>query len=222
MAAVFKRFGYQLLMWQQSVCVRLCVCPLSSMCTHAHTHINSAVLSEVQPEVYPTSQSIPMMFVPSKPEQLLRDLAPHPALSRSGTQCLLSCSLIPLWFILVLFAFPECSSACLTVPRSLPSPTLYQWITHPSTGAICRIVCVCVCGCAVLIAQTVMACFSSATVEQAVLLFIRNQDKLWGSAFCLVSMSGFLCATTVKKIQIIHNWRALKPKNAVNLLILTP
>lgn len=93
MAAVFKWFGYQLLMWKQSVCLPLV------LYTHMHAHTpysRLTVLSEVQPEVWPTSQFVPMMFVPSKPEQLLRDLAPHPALSRSGTQWLLSCSLIPL------------------------------------------------------------------------------------------------------------------------------
>lgn len=75
------------------------------------------------------------MFVPSKSEQLLRDLAPHPALSRSGTQWLLSYSLIPLWFMLVLFAFPECNRICFTVLRSFPSPVLCQYnITHLSTG----------------------------------------------------------------------------------------
>lgn len=92
-AAVFEWFGYQLLMWKQSVCL----CRVLYAHTHTHTlHVCPMVLSEVQPEVSPTSQFVPMMFVPSKSEQLLRDLAPHPALSRSGTQWLLSCSLIPL------------------------------------------------------------------------------------------------------------------------------
>lgn len=90
-AAVFEWFGYRLLMWKQ------CVFALCPLCTHTHTHHGCPmVLSEVQPEVKPASQFVPMMFVPSKSEQLLRDLAPRPALSRSGTQWLLSCSLIPL------------------------------------------------------------------------------------------------------------------------------
>lgn len=129
-------------MWKRSV--RPCApCPLRSH-TLACIHTPSAWPTMLS-EVCPASRSVPMMFVPFKPEQLLRDLAPHAALSRSGTQWLLSCSLIPLWFILVLFAFPECHSACLTVLRSLPSPTLYQWITHPSTGATCCILSVWVC-----------------------------------------------------------------------------
>lgn len=126
----------------------VCVCPpLSS----AHTHtlpvpVPKCYLKSSQRSLRQAS-SYPWYLSPAKPEQLFRDLAPHPSLTRSGTQWLLSSSLIPLWFILVLFAFPECSSLCLTVLRSLPSPTLYQWITHPSTGAECRILCVCVCLC---------------------------------------------------------------------------
>lgn len=115
---------------------RVCVCPF-----HIHTHSPCCpmVLSEVQPEVSPTSQFSLMMFVPSKPEQLLGDFGPHHALSRSRTQPLLSSSLIPLWFILVLLIFPECPSASLSVLRPLPSPTLYQWNTHLGGGvAVCE------------------------------------------------------------------------------------
>lgn len=85
------------------------------------------------------------MFVPSKSEQLLRDLAPHPALSRSGTQWLLSYSLIPLWFILVLFAFPECNSICFTVLRSLPSPVLSVQYYSSIHQAQCCILPACLC-----------------------------------------------------------------------------
>lgn len=78
--------------------VSVSVCFPLVLYTYTHSHSSNAigtVLSEVQPELRSASQFVPMMFVPSKPEQLLRDLAPHPALSRSGTQWLLSHSLIP-------------------------------------------------------------------------------------------------------------------------------
>lgn len=153
-AVVAEQFEDQSPTWKQCVFVPS---PLSSVPFHTHTHTLHVAPWCDPRSSWRFSQRV-MMFVPSKSEQLLRDLAPHPALSRSGTQWLLSYSLIPLWFILVLFAFPECNSICFTVLRSLPSPVLCQYnITHPSTrhnAAFCLRVCVCV-----LIGQIAMPYF---------------------------------------------------------------
>lgn len=122
----------------------VCVCALSSvLCAFSHTHTLSMSLHGVIHVPVGGLANESWCLSPSKSEQLLRDLAPHPGLSRSGTQWLLSYSLIPLWFILVLFAFPECNSICFSVLRSFPSPVLCQYnITHLSTGTILHFPCV--------------------------------------------------------------------------------
>lgn len=124
-AAGFEWFGYRYRR-EDRVCV--CVCTVSSMHTRTHTHARSVPPGVLwSPARGLANKSVCTHDVCSL--QILaavKRLSSSPALSRSGTQGLLSGSLIPLWFILVLFPFPECRSACLTVSKSWPLPMFYQ------------------------------------------------------------------------------------------------
>lgn len=178
-AVVFKRFGCLLLMWKRSVGVCVCGCfhPLSSMHKHSITCIHPppppaslAALSEVQPEVCPTRQFIPMMSVSSKPEQLLRELAPRLAFRQK-------------WNIVVVELFPNTHmihTHSVRFPRMpLCMPHCAEVLTLSNIVSVdyssfhwgkllqCVSVCAHACVCAVLIAQTLMACFASPTVKWA-------------------------------------------------------
>lgn len=122
-AFVFKRFWVSVTDVEVECVFFLFFYPLSSTCTHT-LPASLTALSEVQPEVCPTRPLIPMMSVSSKPEQLLRDFAPRLALGQKWN--IVVAELFPNTRMIHTDSvrFPECSSACLTVPRPLPSPTL--------------------------------------------------------------------------------------------------
>lgn len=106
-----------------------------------------------------------MMFVPSKPEQLLRDLAPHAAQQKwntvvvelfPNTPMIHTCSIC---FPRMQLCMPHCAEVLGLANIVSVDYSSFHWGNIPH--------CACVRAC-VLIARTVMTCFSSAAVEQAV------------------------------------------------------
>lgn len=150
---------------------RVCVCPLSF--THTHTHTNSTCL----PHSVIWS---PARGLANKPV-CTHDVCPlqtWAAVKRLRS----SPSSQQKWNTVVVELFPNtpmihtCSARFPRMPLCMPHCAEVLALANIVSvdysflhwGNIPHCVHLCVCGCAVLIAQTVMACFSSATVEQAV------------------------------------------------------
>lgn len=162
-------------MWKQSVCLPPVLC--------THTHMHTLTHSPCLPHGVIWS---PARGLANKPV-CTHDVCPlqtwaavkRPRSSPSSQQK---------WNTVVVELFPNtlmihtCSARFPRMPLCMPhcaevlalanivsvDYSSFHWGNIPHCVQLCVCVCICVWGCAVLIAQTVMGCFSSATVEQAV------------------------------------------------------